>query len=119
MPWATTMLGLVENMVGSSARSDSRPKAADRHHRHGTPTTAVSISRLHLPTHTDCSRTARNAATRGIRTMTESRPPCQVRSGCRYRSRDDYGWARRPDPAQRLLPDRADGQLQPGADPGT
>src|SRR5580693_8292264 len=55
MPWANTMLGLVEDMVGSSARSDSRPKDADRRDRHGMAITAVSISRLHLPTHTDCS----------------------------------------------------------------
>src|SRR5580692_979263 len=61
MPWANTMLGLVEDIVGSSARSDSRPKAADRHHRHGLPTTAVSISRLHSPTHTDCGQAADTA----------------------------------------------------------
>src|SRR5580704_501658 len=55
MPWANTMLGLVEDMVGSSARSDSRPKAADHHHRHGVAITAVSTCRLHLPDRVDCS----------------------------------------------------------------
>src|SRR3984957_17968194 len=58
MPWANTMLGLVEDIVGSSARSDSRPKAADHHHRHGVAITEVSTCRLHLPAHVDCSQDA-------------------------------------------------------------
>jgi hypothetical protein len=52
------MLGLVEDMVGSSAHPDSRPKTADHHHRQGMPITAVSTCRLHLPDHADCSKAA-------------------------------------------------------------